>query len=141
MKADATAAQIARAVGSGQASARTVVEAALARIGRHGRSLGAFTDILAERALARAAAVDEAVIGGAKAGPLAGVPFAVKNLYDVEGVPTRAGSKINRHDPPARADATVVARLEAAGAMVKGAKVDALADQFVTIRGIMVRIN
>ena len=55
------------------------------------------------------------------AGPLAGVPFAVKNLIDIAGLPTLAGSKINREHPPARADATLVARLEAAGAILVGA--------------------
>src|SRR4029077_16029610 len=52
---------------------------------------------------------------------LAGAPFAVKNLFDVEGLTTRAGSKINRDRPPAKADATVIARLEAAGGVLIGA--------------------
>ena len=56
--------------------------------------LGAFTDLVAERALARAATNP--------AGPLAGVPFAVKNLFDVAGLPTRAGSAINRGRAAAR---------------------------------------
>jgi AtzE family amidohydrolase len=121
MKATATAAEIARAVGGGKASARSVVEAALARIHRHNDQLGAFTDVLADRALLRADSIDEAVIGGAKAGSLAGVPFAVKNLFDVEGIATRAGSRINRDHDPARSDATLVQRLEAAGAILVGA--------------------
>ena len=121
MKGSATLAEIARAVGGGKVSARTVVEAALARVERHNPALGAFTELLPERALARADAVDEAIIGGAKPGPLAGVPFAVKNLYDIEGITTRAGSRINRDNPPARADATLVRRLEAAGAVLLGA--------------------
>ena len=54
-------------------------------------------------------------------GPLAGVPFAVKNLIDVAGLPTLAGSKINRDHPPATADAPLIARLEAAGAILVGA--------------------
>ena len=54
-------------------------------------------------------------------GPLAGAPFAVKNLFDIEGLPTRAGSKINRDRAPAEADATLVARLESAGAVLIGA--------------------
>ncbi len=75
--------------------------------------LNAFTAVTAERARSRAAANP--------AGPLAGVPFAVKNLIDVAGLPTLAGSKINREHPPADADATLIARLEAAGAMLVGA--------------------
>ena len=54
-------------------------------------------------------------------GPLAGVPFAVKNLFDVKGLSTRAGSKINRDLPPAPRDATLIERLEAAGAVLVGA--------------------
>ena len=58
---------------------------------------------------------------GAPPGPLAGVPFAVKNLIDVAGLPTLAGSKINRDHPPATTDAPLIARLEAAGAILVGA--------------------
>ena len=65
-------------------------------------------------------AVDAAVAAGA-ALPLAGVPYAVKNLFDIEGVVTRAGSKINRDNPPAAADATLVRRMRAAGAVLLGA--------------------
>ena len=54
-------------------------------------------------------------------GPLAGAPFAVKNLFDVAGLTTRAGSLINRDRAPAGADATLAARLEAAGAILVGA--------------------
>lgn len=55
-----------------------------------------------------------------RAGPLAGVPFAVKNLFDVKGLPTLAGSKINRERPPADEDAFVVGRLKQAGATLVG---------------------
>jgi AtzE family amidohydrolase len=120
MKANATAAEIARAVGKGETTARAVVEAALARIVKHNETLGAFTDITADRAMAKAAAVDDAIGGGGKPPPLAGVPFAVKNLYDVKGLATRAGSKINRANAPAKADATLITRLEAAGAVLIG---------------------
>ena len=120
MMATATAAEIAKAVAAGEMTARAVVEAALARIAEHNERLNAFTDVVTERALARADAVDGAIRGGGKAGPLAGVPFAAKNLYDVAGVTTRAGSKINRENPPASADATLVAKLEAAGAILVG---------------------
>jgi aspartyl-tRNA(Asn)/glutamyl-tRNA(Gln) amidotransferase subunit A len=62
-----------------------------------------------------------AIAAGHTVGPLAGVPFAVKNLFDVEGLPTRAGSKINRDLPPATRDATLIERMEAAGAVLVGA--------------------
>ena len=58
---------------------------------------------------------------GKNPGPLAGVPFAVKNLFDVQGLPTRAGSKINRDLTPSPRDATLVERMEAAGAVLVGA--------------------
>ncbi|MEM1128950.1 MAG: AtzE family amidohydrolase, partial [Pseudomonadota bacterium] len=54
-------------------------------------------------------------------GPLAGVPFAVKNLFDVAGLPTRAGSKINRDRPPAAQDAVLVQRMRRSGAVLIGA--------------------
>jgi AtzE family amidohydrolase len=112
-----SAAAIAGAVRDGHASAAAVVERALARIAERNASLGAFTAVLAERARARAAWVDREGRGL----PLAGVPFAVKNLFDVEGITTLAGSRINRDLPVAAADATVVQRLETAGAVLVGA--------------------
>jgi len=118
---DGTAGAIAAAVTSGAASARETVEAALARIKARNDALGAFTDVTAERALKKAAAIDAKRAKRDSLGPLAGVPFAVKNLFDVAGLPTRAGSKINRERAPADKDATLVQRLEAAGAILLGA--------------------
>ena len=83
--------------------------------------LNAFTDVTADRARAKAKAIDAAIAAGHSVGPLAGVPFAVKNLFDVQGLATRAGSKINRDLPQATRDATLVERLEAAGAVLVGA--------------------
>ena len=117
---DGSAHAIAAAVKTGTASAREIAEASLKRIKARNGALGAFTDVTAARALAKADAIDAARARGAKLGPLAGAPFAVKNLFDIEGLPTRAGSKINRDRAPAGADATVVARLEAAGGVLIG---------------------
>jgi aspartyl-tRNA(Asn)/glutamyl-tRNA(Gln) amidotransferase subunit A len=117
----AAAAEIAKAVASGETTALAVVEAALARIATRDMVLNAFTTVTAERALAKARAVDAARASGKALGPLAGVPFAVKNLFDVAGLPTLAGSKINRDRAPASADATLIERLEAAGAILVGA--------------------
>jgi len=117
----ASAREIAGAVARGETSAAAIVEAALARIEAHDRAINAFTAVVAERARARARAVDLACTKGDPPGPLAGVPFAVKNLFDVEGLPTLAGSKINRERAPAARDATLIARLEAAGAVLVGA--------------------
>ncbi|GJD58248.1 Biuret hydrolase [Methylobacterium dankookense] len=117
----ASAAAIAAAVSSGQVSARTVAEAALARIAAIDPRTNAFTAVLGARALARADAVDAGLARGEAPGALAGVPFAVKNLIDVEGLPTRAGAKINRDRAPATRDGALVRRLEAAGAVLVGA--------------------
>jgi AtzE family amidohydrolase len=109
------------AVRAGRTSAREVIAATLQRIAARNPKLGAFTDVLAERALTRADGIDAARANGETLGPLAGAPFAVKNLFDVKGLPTRAGSKINRERAPAGEDATLVTRLEAAGAILVGA--------------------
>ena len=114
-------AEIALAVKSRKLSALGVAEAALSRIAKYDSVLNSFTDVTADRARAKAGAVDAAVAAGKNPGPLAGVPFAVKNLFDVQGLPTRAGSKINRDLPPSPRDATLVERLEAAGAVLIGA--------------------
>ena len=103
MTAPLSASEIAKAVTSRKLSAQEVTEAALARIERHDRILNSFTDVTADRARARARAIDAGIAAGKTIGPLAGVPFAVKNLFDVKGISTRAGSKINRDLPPARA--------------------------------------
>lgn len=116
-----SAADIARAVTTRRESAADVVESALARIALRDRELNAFTDVVTERARARARIIDAALAAGKKVGPLAGVPFAVKNLFDIEGLPTRAGSKINRDRKPAARDATLITRLEEAGAILVGA--------------------
>ena len=117
----AHASEIAEAVAKGDISAVEVTEAALARIARRDPALNAFTAVLEVRALARAEDLDNAHTEGRSLGPLAGVPFAVKNLFDIAGLPTLAGSKINRDAPPARRDATLIERLEAAGAVLLGA--------------------
>jgi 1-carboxybiuret hydrolase len=116
-----TARQIAQAVASGKLSALGATEAALARIARRDSVLNSFTDITADRARASAGAIDAAIAAGRKVGPLAGVPFAVKNLFDVKGLATRAGSKINRNLAPSPRDATLIERMEAAGAVLVGA--------------------
>src|ERR1700741_133413 len=121
----AHASEIAAAVSDGRASATAVVGGALARIAKNDRALNAFTAVTEERALAKAAAIDAERARGRRLGVLAGVPFAVKNLFDVAGLPTLAGSKINRDHPPAQADATLIARLEAAGAVLGGARAGA----------------
>ena len=116
-----SATEIAAAVTCRATTATAVVEKALERIARHNPVLNAFIDVTADRARARARLIDQVIATGGTPGPLAGVPFAAKNLFDVAGLSTRAGSKINRHRPPATHDATLISRLEAAGAILVGA--------------------
>jgi AtzE family amidohydrolase len=116
-----SASEIARAVVGHRMTALSVTEAALARIAKHDSILNSFTDVTADRARARAKAIDAAIAAGQNVGPLAGVPFAVKNLFDVQGLSTRAGSKINRDLAPSSRDATLIERMEAAGAVLVGA--------------------
>ena len=108
-------------VRAGRRSAVDVVRSALLRVRARNDAINAFTAVAEERALAAAQAVDDAGRAGRDPGPLAGVPFAVKNLFDVKGITTLAGSRIDAARPPAAQDATLVARLEAAGAILIGA--------------------
>jgi aspartyl-tRNA(Asn)/glutamyl-tRNA(Gln) amidotransferase subunit A len=117
----AEAAAIAAAVTSGRSSATAVVQATLERIRERDPLLNSFTAVTEQRALHRAEAIDATRARGEALGPLAGVPFAVKNLFDVAGLPTLAGSKINRELPPATRDAALIERLESAGAILVGA--------------------
>ncbi|WP_229185648.1 AtzE family amidohydrolase [Bradyrhizobium oropedii] len=119
--ASMSAAEIAHAVKNRKLTALAATEAALSRIAAHDKVLNAFTDVTADRARAKAGAIDAAIVAGKSVGPLAGVPFAVKNLFDVQGLATRAGSKINRDLPPSPRDATLIERMEAAGAVLVGA--------------------
>jgi AtzE family amidohydrolase len=117
---DGTATDIAGMVNTGQVSARDVTRRALDRISALDEYVNAFTDVTAARALAEADIVDARVARGETL-PLAGAPYGVKNLFDLEGVATRAGSKINRDNPAASHDATLVTRLREAGAVCLGA--------------------
>ncbi len=114
-----TGSEIAAAVAAGETTALAVTEQLLAAIAARNPTLNAFTAVTAERARAKAKAID--VSPDKSKLPLAGVPFAVKNLFDIEGIATVAGSKINRAHPPARRDAELIERMEKAGAVLVGA--------------------
>ena len=114
------AGDIARQVASGQSSATALCEQYLRSIKQHNPQLNCFTAILEDRALDRAARVDADIAAGECPGPLAGVPFAVKNLFDIKGLPTLAGSKINRERAQATVDTVLIQRLETAGAILVG---------------------
>ena len=112
---------IAEAVRAGRLTARDVVEDTLTRIAARDRELNCFTAVLGESARRDASAVDARIAAGDDPGPLAGAPFAVKNLFDVAGLTTLAGSRINADRPPATRDAAPVAALRQAGAVLVGA--------------------
>ena len=128
---DATA--MAAAVRAGAVRASELLHAAIGRIQAQNADLNCFTKFTFERAHREAAAVDRAIERGEDPGPLAGVPFAVKNLFDVEGLPTLAGSKIRADAPPATRDAYAVRALCRAGAILTGTlNMDEFAYGFVT---------
>ena len=112
-----SAAGIALAVASRQTTAAAVTAAHLEAIDR-AAGLNAFTLLDAEAALAAAAALDRRLAAGEAPGPLAGVPVALKDLIDQAGRATTCGSAFYRQ--VAAASATVVRRLEEAGAVVLG---------------------
>jgi aspartyl-tRNA(Asn)/glutamyl-tRNA(Gln) amidotransferase subunit A len=113
------AVEIARRVSAGETSAEAVTREHLDRIATRDAGLDAFLAVTADRALARARRVDVEIAAGRRPGPLAGVPVAIKDLLDLEGVPTTCGSRIlEGYRPPFTA--TAVARLERAGAIVVG---------------------
>ncbi len=126
-----TAGAMADAVRRGEVNAAALVDAAFARIDATDGRVNAFTDRLRERARRRARQLDASpsVDGWA----LRGVPFAVKNLFDIEGLPTLAGARVEADAAPATRDALLVRRLEAAGAVLVGAlNMDAYAYGFTT---------
>ncbi|WP_036483539.1 AtzE family amidohydrolase [Myxosarcina sp. GI1] len=124
---------LSRAITDREITVSETIEKTLQQIQLHNPKLNCFTTVLAESAIAQAEKIDTAIARGENPGILAGVPFAVKNLFDIEGITTLAGSKIEREHPPATADATVIARLKQAGAILVGAlNMDEYAYGFVT---------
>lgn len=119
---------------AGLRTATSVTIEALAAMAGAGRDLVAATRVLEDRALAQAKRIDATIAAGGDPGPLAGVPFGVKDLFDVAGLPTTAGAAMLRDASPAERDAEAVLRLEAAGAvLVTTLNMDAFAYGFATI--------
>ncbi|WPB85119.1 AtzE family amidohydrolase [Sediminicoccus rosea] len=116
-----SASSLAAEIRAGRRRAADVVEERLADIAARDPRFNAFTEVTAARARAEAAAVDAKVAAGQDPGPMAGVPVAVKNLFDLEGITTLAGAKIERDAPAATRDAFLVRRMQAAGAVMLGA--------------------
>ncbi|MDX3899741.1 MAG: AtzE family amidohydrolase [Sphingobium sp.] len=125
---------IAAAVRNREVSAVELVDDCLSALESEGRRLVAVTRILTERARREAAAVDAAIAAGRDPGPLAGVPYGVKDLFDVAGLPTTSGSSLYANAPSATADAEVIQRLSDAGAiLVATLNMDEFAYGFATI--------
>ena len=116
---DRTATEIRDDIAAGTVSAVEVCRVALERMSSVNPLLNAFNHVAADRALARAAEIDRQRAAGHALGPLGGVPIALKDNMCVRGMRTTASSKIlDSFVPPY--DATVVRRLEAAGAVIVG---------------------
>ena len=104
---------------AGTLSSRALTEACLARIDARNSALGAFITVTAATAIEEAAAADRELLANRDRGPLHGIPISLKDLIDQSGVPTTAGSAVP-DGTPATTDATVTARLRAAGAVLVG---------------------
>ncbi|MBC8742601.1 hypothetical protein F6X40_39620 [Paraburkholderia sp. UCT31] len=111
-------AQLASLLDSGKTTSRELVETALGRIATDGAAV--FCRVDADGARRHADAIDALRRAGAGLSPLAGLPVSVKDLFDVEGQPTRAGSRVLADAPAALADAPAVARLRCTGAVLIG---------------------
>jgi len=116
-----SALDIARRVRSGVGSAVSVLAETRARIETCDPAFNCFTATTFERAQREAAAIDARRARGETLPSLAGVPYAVKNLFDIAGVTTLAGAKVNAENPAAAADAQLVVQMQAAGAILVGA--------------------
>lgn len=114
-----TLSEIADGIAAGELGAEQVTASLLERIGKLEPRLHAYITVLGDRALARAAELDAARDRGDALGPLHGVPIAVKDLCHLAGAPTTAGHAFRRNRV-SEIDATVVERLEAAGAVILG---------------------
>ncbi len=124
---------IASAIKTGKTTTEILITKCIEQIYDRNRTLNCFTAITTESALNRAKQIDRDIAQGKNPGLLAGIPFAVKNLYDIAGLTTLAGAKINAENPPATQDATAVAKLKQAGGILVGAlNMDEYAYGFVT---------
>ncbi len=131
--ADMGVVQAASAVRSGKLTAEEVVSAALERIERLDNRFNCFTRIDGEDALKAARKTDRAIRRGDDPGPLAGVPFGAKDLFDVAGERTTAGARVREHAAPAEDDAAAVSSLKRAGGALLGSQnMDEFAYGFTT---------
>lgn len=117
----ATLNELAADLATGKVTSSQLVEVSLARIAdQSGEGARAFVKVHAQRARTAAKAADDLRKAGLAPSRLAGIPIAVKDLFDLAGEPTPAGSKVLANATPAKADAPAIARLKAAGFIVVG---------------------
>lgn len=122
-----------QAVQNGTISAREVATATLQAIEQHNPALNAWTEVTGQRMLKEAGLIDKQRQRGEALSSLAGIPYAVKNLFDVAGHSTLAGARLFSERPAAREDAWAVNRLREAGALLSGMlNMDAYAYGFTT---------
>jgi aspartyl-tRNA(Asn)/glutamyl-tRNA(Gln) amidotransferase subunit A len=120
MSAEArTIAALARALQARETSAEIVTRECLARIEERNSASNAFITVLADQAIAAAVEADREIAQGRHRSPLHGVPISLKDLLDVDGVPTTAGSRVRAGHVAAR-DAVATSRLRQAGAIILG---------------------
>ncbi|MDQ6216130.1 amidase family protein, partial [Achromobacter insolitus] len=112
---------IARQIRAGERSAMAVLDATLARVRERDPRYNCFTALTETRARQEAAAIDARRARGEPLPPLAGVPYAVKNLFDIADEITLAGGRVNASNPAAGRDARLVQRMREAGAVLVGA--------------------
>ena len=115
-----SALEVAREVREGRRTALSVVDETIARIDARNHLTNSFVTRTYDRARSEAGEIDRLRRGGQSLPALAGVPYAVKNLFDIEGVVTLAGGQVNAANPAAQRDAVLVARMQAAGAILVG---------------------
>jgi aspartyl-tRNA(Asn)/glutamyl-tRNA(Gln) amidotransferase subunit A len=114
-----TLAEAGRKIAAGDLSPVALTEAALARAEALNSKLDAFIEITAERARAAAQRAEREIAGGRRRGPLHGIPYGLKDIYDAAGLRTTAHSRLLL-DNIAATDAETTARLEAAGMILIG---------------------
>jgi AtzE family amidohydrolase len=115
-----SALELAQDIREGRRSAVDVLDETIARIEDRDAHINSFVDRTFDRARREAAAIDRRRASGDALPPLAGVPYAVKNLFDVQGVVTLSGGKVNASNPIASRDASLVRRMSDAGAVLVG---------------------
>ncbi|EIX9506571.1 TPA: AtzE family amidohydrolase, partial [Klebsiella pneumoniae] len=128
-----TIADLQRALHDGELSAREIARQTLDDIARVNPQINAWTEVTAQRMLAEADSIDALRREKRPLPPLAGIPYAVKNLFDVAGHTTLAGAELLSDRPPAASDSWAVRQLHSAGALLSGMlNMDAYAYGFTT---------